>query len=84
MRRGARKESGDGYMEWQPIETAPKDGTDVLLAYRVTDVDPDYYVSHGYFGDDCWYALNTAITPAQMNNQRPDFWMPLPKPPALK
>ena len=55
-------------MEWQLIETALKDGTGVLLAYRMTDVDPGFYVSQGYFGHGCWYALNTAITPAQMNN----------------
>ena len=71
-------------MEWQPIETAPKDGTDVLLAYRVTDHDSDFYVSQGYFGDGCWYALNTAITPVQMDNQHPDFWMPLPESPVRK
>ena len=39
------------YMEWQPIETALKDGTGVLLAYRMTDVDLGFYVSQGYFGD---------------------------------
>ena len=74
----------EGYMEWQLIETALKDGTGVLLAYRMTDVDSGFYVSQGYFGDGCWYALNTAISPAQMNNQQPDFWMPLPEPPVRK
>ena len=64
------------YMEWQLIETALKDGTGVLLAYRMTDVDPGFYVSQGYFGHGCWYALNTAITPAQMNNQHPDLDAP--------
>ena len=72
------------YMEWQPIETALKDGTGVLLVYRMTDVDLGFYVSQGYFGDGCWYALNTAISPAQMNNWQPDFWMPLPEPPVRK
>jgi len=64
------------YMEWQLIETALKDGTGVLLVYRMTDVDPGFYVSQGYFGHGCWYALNTAITPAQMNNQHPDLDAP--------
>jgi hypothetical protein len=39
------------HMEWKPIETALKDGTGVLLAYRMTDVDLGFYVSQGYFGD---------------------------------
>lgn len=57
-------------MEWQPIETAPKDGTPVLVAtaFWVRDA----YWSHAFEG---WYSNHSAVPP-------PTHWMPLPPPPA--
>lgn len=61
------------HTEWQPIETAPKDGTHVL-AYdgsNMTTVkwDRDYWalIEQGYYAED--------------NEWWPTHWMPLPKPP---
>lgn len=79
-------------MEWQRIETAPKDGTQVLLycrhdgwdeieigSFRNDDNDRD--------GDDpCWldnsyddFSCGYASCPLE-----PTHWMPLPEPPQCK
>jgi hypothetical protein len=63
---------------WQPIETAPKDGTRVLVADANspwpygTDEGPHLAAWDGY----CWCI--------QLDGQsaRPTHWMPLPAPPA--
>lgn len=63
--------------EWQPISTAPKDGTDILLGmYRPEFVDPivmnscwlDREERGGHWMD--WDGCPT-----------PTHWMPLPEPP---
>lgn len=70
---------------WQPIESAPKDGTDIL----------------GYFPDwkrpiavTCWmdyksldhgvvtYHSQYWFTGIAMNKSNPTHWMPLPDPPS--
>ena len=57
--------------QWQPIETAPKDGTDILV----------YHPEHReqfvcYFLGGLWhYSLDTAL------GSNPTHWQPLPTPP---
>lgn len=67
-------------MIWQPIETAPKDGTRILL-WGVGDEGPNVgswaesvYLnnSHGWI---IYYARSDTI---QLN---PSHWVPLPEPP---
>jgi len=82
-------EDGPAFGVWQPIETAPRDGTIILLADRG-------YVLVGYWG------LAKGVSPAGSNKRfpwvtldetngvnsmmdgefGPDHWMPRPKPPA--
>ena len=63
--------------EWQPIETAPKDGT-VFLAYweppRNFPYKDKYHVCHYAHG---------VIWPGWINtpDDLPTHWMPLPPPP---
>jgi len=57
--------------EWQPIDTAPKDGTEIL-AYCSYDIDSYYILAH--FKDELWVADNDL-------SYSPDHWMPLPEPP---
>ena len=71
--------------EWRPIETAPMDGTAILLA-----LTQDHYsggrVKEG-FGDEFedWYLANDSCGccygPLSEGNP-PSHWMPLPDPPA--
>ena len=72
--------------EWQPIETAPKDGTYIVvsdgvrvsLGLWVSDVDQgaDY---EGQIGMAGWWSVDLG---AKLD--RPTHWMPLPDPPATQ
>jgi hypothetical protein len=57
-------------MEWQPIDTAPKDGTEVLL----TD---GKYKRTGYWARRVGVWSIDAIVALEP----PTHWMPLPEPP---
>lgn len=63
---------------WQPIETAPKDWSNVILFCPDSAFNSD--VMEGYYscadgGDDCWKRAdgNFMISPTR--------WQPLPNPP---
>ena len=66
--------------EWQPIETAPKDGT-VFLGYKRGQFRECYKVPR----DDCdmWCFGGTSGADDLFPNIKPTHWMPLPKPPAM-
>ena len=66
--------------EWQPIETAPKDGT-VFLGYKLGQFRECYKVPR----DDCdmWCFGGTSGADDLFPNIKPTHWMPLPKPPAM-
>ena len=55
--------------QWQPIETAPKDGTEVV----VVDIDGDRFIASSIDGQN-WY---DGVFPIY----HPTHWMPLPAPP---
>jgi hypothetical protein len=56
-------------MDWQPIETAPKDGTNILLC-QATDADGDPIV------DDAWGVFVQVADPPL--HFTPTHWAPLP------
>ena len=61
--------------KWQPIETAPTDGTAVLL-YPYLDDWANAYVVYGYATlDGEWFSEVGRLT------FEPTHWMPLPEPP---
>ena len=66
--------------QWQPIETAPKDGT-VFLGYKLGQFRECYKVPR----DDCdmWCFGGTSGADDLFPNIKPTHWMPLPKPPAI-
>lgn len=60
--------------EWQPIETAPKDGERIIAWWPIGKVIIAHYERGGWESDAMWERRNLLI---------PDLtnWMPLPKPP---
>ena len=66
-------------MEWKPIETAPKDGTKVLLwadgQVEIGDWLPDAHP----WNDTSWW-----IEGGQITARNPTHWMPLPEAPNVK
>ena len=68
-------------MEWQPIETAPKDGTSILTY-------PHYCVTH-WESEDCypeagWVVAWEDCMEQYITNKIATHWMPLPPPPEAK
>jgi hypothetical protein len=67
--------------DWQPIETAPRDGTPILawgtlhaVGWNDGEAPSIQIAVYGYANCDCWYA------PA-MGGWKPSRWMPIPDPP---
>lgn len=71
------KEGND--MEWQPISTAPKDGTKILIHFQCEDFsDVDIYVAfYSRFFSSPWRIINDF----GFNEHVPTHWMPLPDAP---
>jgi hypothetical protein len=70
--------------DWQPIETAPKDGTAILAYYpdkagftARQDVVPVFWSG---WGGGVWENSTSGGKPFQ----QPTHWMPLPGPPAAE
>lgn len=68
--------------DWQPIKTAPKDGTHILayrlpIGIRVTNMTNPPTVVHWF--DDGFYTSVNELAPEHPFN--PTHWMPLPSPP---
>ena len=67
-----------GVMDWQPIETAPKDGSEILLAvpHRLRSERTLRLV--GRWFDRFWITFNADEA---IQRVEPTHWMPLPAPP---
>ena len=63
--------------QWQPIETAPKDNTKVLLFVPVFGPSIGYFDAHG--PDNLWCVRGIVNRGVQ-----PTHWMPLPEPPTTE
>ena len=70
----AAQEEIDNETAWQPIETAPKDKSNVvLLRQRCGSVANGYFLAEAYAGNGAWIWAYIHKTPTH--------WMPLPKAP---
>ncbi len=66
---------------WRPIETAPRDGSKMLLFFPgpYPDELEDGVVTGRFLAPGWWLS---AIWASSMAHKRPTHWMPLPEPPA--
>ena len=76
-------------MEWQPIETAPKDGRDIIVMYMHIDTQ---IVHAAYFGSEAdgyepgevgwWTYEYSEVSRLKLDDwMAPTHWMPLPPAP---
>jgi hypothetical protein len=63
-------------MIWQPIETAPKDGTEMLLYSPVDGVKSSHFEGGVWQG----FPWRSPIS-RDFQAAKPTHWMPLPEPP---
>lgn len=75
-------------MKWQPIEAAPKDGTNILLyrptAYSWAQVTVGSYDPNNFAKKNprpYWQVMLSRIGVAEQRSWEPTHWMPLPEPP---
>ena len=83
--------AGNGRDVWQPIETAPKDGTEVHGWRRGwAHPAPVYFISREYLAreyddplrmEEGWYPSCGFIFDLPEVTLEPTHWMPLPEPP---
>ena len=80
---------------WKPIDTAPRDGTNVILGWDFAGV---WLVRNGWWDDGCsacgdcpcdeddigWWSYRHSVTQELLNGyDEPTHWLPLPKPPTV-
>lgn len=67
-----------GHQEWQDIETAPKDGTRILVHFwEPSQTLVAYFVDYDPF---CWQA----VSGERWNAKHASHWLPLPSPPKAR
>jgi hypothetical protein len=69
---------------WQPIETAPKDGTPILIT-RPTKfkVEEGWHVVR-WEDDEDWWVCHDGKFDTMLRGNEPTHWQPLPAPPATE
>ena len=77
--------------EWQPIESAPKDGTDIHVWVRGSLVPvPAHFTSREYFAreydnpeymEEGWYPSYGFLFDLPEITIDPTHWIPIPEPP---
>jgi hypothetical protein len=68
-------------MDWQPIETAPRDGSSIIVGY---DYAGRWIIHVAFWDDECgWFSyITNSITDVLLDGPRaPTHWIPLPTTP---
>lgn len=73
-------------MDWEPIETAPKDGTDIIVMYMHIDtqiVHNAFWISEeegcGHSPEGWWTYTHSEVSRELLDDWRaPTHWLPLP------
>lgn len=63
--------------EWQPIETAPKDGRGVLVSNGQAVGEATFFAEY----DGWWWAGSCPTDYCDFQVDNPTHWMPIPDPP---
>lgn len=64
-------------MCWRPMESAPKDGTEILLLYKITKYSGT--IQEGWFDEEeREWVLSWGEVDKILNNMQPIKWMPRP------
>lgn len=78
-------------MSWQPIITAPKDGTDIIVMYMHIETqivhNAFWLADEGYYNDPAgwWTYTRSEVSRELLDDWRtPTYWMPLPDAPEVK
>lgn len=68
--------------EWQPIETAPMDGTPILCVVKgiYEPTGEPFHPDVAHWDGDEWTGTNCEVD-NERNTYQPTHWMPLPEPP---
>lgn len=91
-RRDAKEAEACLVEGWQPIETAPKDGTEIILGWDIASVwivrsgwwEDGFDMIEGGYDEECegWWSYRHSVTQEKLDGyDNPTHWMPLPKPP---
>ena len=79
----------NGY-NWQPIETAPKDGTSVLVGWEgkskmmIAHWDKDTYEGKRRPTKPYWWSWDASLTATISRANPPTHWMKLPSSPGVR
>ncbi len=68
-------------MQWQPIETAPKDGTDILLYYGLIDIGHWHQYKSKKAKRTGWKTRHSSYMPGEDPAMPLTHWCPIPTPP---
>ena len=67
---------------WRPIESAPRDGEEILLAELCNNGEWERGQAYWCVRENKWYEQNTHYTDFHDRSwDTPTHWMPLPQPP---
>jgi hypothetical protein len=67
-------------MSWQPIETAPRDGTSILV-YADYKMFVARWIEQNPYCPGWWHVDDNKYDQFALCGHEPTHWMPLPEPP---